>query len=81
MKLPDLDRARSEQPRTLLEFLKLYNEDLPESFPRATRASLEEYQAGHAQAFKAGDAWSLATHRKQIMDWLRGRPVAPTKGT
>ncbi len=81
MKLLDLDRERSERPRTLAEFLVLYNEGLPETFPRATRASLEEYREGHAQAFKDEGAWTLAAHRKQIMDWLRVRPVEGKKAT
>jgi hypothetical protein len=75
MKLPDVDRIRSEQNHTLLEFMALYNENLPETFPRATRASLEEYRDTHLDAFKSGDDWSLNIHRKKIMDWLRPRVV------
>lgn len=73
MRTPDLDRARSEEPRSLAEFLREYNGHLPEAFPRASTALLEEFRAGHAGLFKAGGAWSLDIHRKKVMDWLRAR--------
>jgi hypothetical protein len=76
MKLPDLDRERCEKSRTLPEFLELYNADLPEGFPRATREALLEYRASHQESFKNSKTWTLDVHRKKIMDWLR--VAAPT---
>lgn len=70
----DLDKERSEQPRTLAEFLKLYNENLPLAFPRASLALLEEFREAHASFFKSKGEWSLELHRKKVMDWLR-RPL------
>lgn len=69
MRGPDVDRERSEQKRSLSEFLKLYNEGLPLGFPRATSTLLGEYQHRNAGLFKDG-LWSLDLHRKKIMDWL-----------
>lgn len=70
MKAPDLDRERSEESHTLPEFLKLYNENLPLAFPRASAALLEEFKRTHADFFKT-NVWSLELHRKKVMDWLQ----------
>jgi hypothetical protein len=75
MNPPDLDRERSERTHTLENFMKLYNENLPVSFPRATLPLLTEYKLSHAEFFKTTDTWSLNIHRKKIMDWLSVRPV------
>ena len=74
MKLPDLDRIRSEQSRSLAEFLKLYNANLTARFRRAYTPLLEEFRSTHAEIFKQG-TWSLDMHRKKVMDWLCTRPV------
>ena len=74
MKGPDPDKERSEKPHTLAEFLTLYNENLPLTFPRVSVALLEEFRSEHASFFKSNDAWSLDLHRKKVMDWLR-RPL------
>ncbi len=69
MKKPDLDRERCEEPRSLAVFLELYNENLPESFPRASKKLLEQFKSEHISYFKTED-WSLDIHRKRVMDWL-----------
>jgi hypothetical protein len=73
MRLPDLDRERSEKQITLSDFLKSYNLDLPEAFPRASSALLKEFRAKHESLFKQPDLWSLDQHRKKVMDWLPAR--------
>jgi len=73
MKLPDLDRIRSEKTHTLPEFLKLYNENLPDAFRPASTVLLKEFRSGHLELFKTGEAWSLDQHRKRVMDWLGPR--------
>jgi len=70
MKLPDLDRARSEKVLTLPEFLRSYNENLPTAFPRASLPLLREFKKVHMGLFKVTDVWSLDVHRKKVMDWL-----------
>ncbi|MBI3572467.1 hypothetical protein HY091_02980 [Candidatus Kaiserbacteria bacterium] len=71
MRTPDLDRLRSEKVRSLAEFLKLYNENLPLAFPRASAALLEQFRSAHSGLFKGRGVWSLDLHRKKVMDWLR----------
>lgn len=78
MKLPDLDRLRCETQCTLADFLKLYNQDLPEAFPRASKALLEEFKETHTSFFKT-DEWSLDVHRKKVMDWLPARVAAAAR--
>lgn len=71
MKGPDVDKERSEKPHSLAEFLHLYNENLPQSFPRASTSLLEKFRGTHAMFFKSRDTWSLELHRKRVMDWLQ----------
>ena len=67
--LPKLDP--SELPLTLQEFLKAYNSSIPKGFPKATLLLLQKYRDGHKSFFKHEGLWSLADHRKRIMDWLQ----------
>lgn len=77
MKLPDIDRIRSEKPLSFSNFLKSYNENLPTQFPRATLALLREFKKKNAFLFKNdGNSWSLDQHRKKVMDWLTARTNA-----
>ncbi len=73
MRLPDLDRARSEKPLSFSDFLKSYNENLPLEFPRASLALLREFKKVNAPLFKNDGPWSLDQHRKKVMDWLLAR--------
>lgn len=73
MRLPDLDRERSEKLLSLSDFLKSYNEGLPTQFPRASLALLREFRKEHATLFKHSDSWSLDQHRKVVMNWLPSR--------
>ncbi|MFA6503147.1 MAG: hypothetical protein WCT45_02740 [Candidatus Paceibacterota bacterium] len=76
MRTPDLDRERSEKKRPLADFLKLYNENLPLAFPRASLELLKEFKSGHAALFPNGSVWSLDQHRRKVMDWLRSHESA-----
>ena len=60
----------SEMQVSLADFLKSYNKNMPESFPRATTALLRKFKAANESLFKNGDMWSLDLHRKKIIDWL-----------
>jgi hypothetical protein len=73
MRLPDLDRLRSELPLTLPRFLRIYNDDLPKGFPIATASLLREFKKTHASLFRLDGSWSLDQHRKRVMDWLPAR--------
>ncbi len=54
----------------LADFLRSYNKTIPEGFPKASRTLLEKYKSEHQSFFKHEDQWSIADHRKRIMDWL-----------
>ncbi len=73
MRLPDLDKERSEQALPLSGFLKSYNEGLPIQFPRASLPLLREFRKVHTTLFKSDNLWSLDQHRKKVMDWLTSR--------
>jgi len=73
MKLPDLDKIRSEKSLTFSQFLKSYNEDLPAGFPQASLPLLREFKKAHTTLFKGENVWSLDQHRKKVMDWLVSR--------
>lgn len=70
MRTPDIDKERCERKLTLAQFLKAYNEGLPEGFPRATSELLKEYRKHNPAQFKPSGKWSLDQHRKKFMDWL-----------
>ncbi|MDO8566814.1 MAG: hypothetical protein Q7R58_01530 [bacterium] len=73
MRLPDLDRERSERSLSFSDFMKSYNEGLPLQFPRVSVALLHEFKKVHATLFKDDRSWSLDQHRKKVMDWLTAR--------
>ncbi|HVB19752.1 MAG TPA: hypothetical protein VNF51_00475 [Candidatus Paceibacterota bacterium] len=81
MKLPDVDRLRSEKPIPFSDFLKFYNENLPAAFPRASLALLREFKKTNTALFKNGNLWSLDQHRKKVMDWLTSRQIRVEKGS
>ncbi len=62
----------NEMPVPLSAFLESYNKNIPAVFPRASAATLKKFQAMHPALFKNGDMWSIAQHRKKLMDWLSG---------
>ena len=76
MRTPDVDRIRSEQSRSLGEFVKLYNENLPSAFPKVSSALMRQFKSGHETLFKSDGIWSLDIHRKKVMDWMRPRAAA-----
>lgn len=51
-------------------FVEYYNENIPDSFPRATLKILAEYQARYPSLFKENGEWIVNKHRKKFMDWL-----------
>ena len=73
MRFPDVDRERSERLISFFDFMKSYNQGLPATFPRASRALLAEFKKNNEALFKNGDLWSLDQHRKKVMDWLISR--------
>ena len=54
----------------LTAFLESYNKNIPSAFPRASIAILRKFQSIYPALFKHGDMWSLAQHRKKVIDWL-----------
>ena len=51
-------------------FLKTYNKSIPKSFPRASLSGLKKFKNLYPGLFKRGKLWSIAEHRKKIIDWL-----------
>ena len=63
----------SEERTSLADFLKSYNKNLPQGFPRASAVLLKSFKETHPLFFKHGNLWSLDEHRKKIIDWLPPR--------
>lgn len=76
---PDLEKERSEKLLSLKEFLTAYNTDLPASFPKASHQLLTEFKAAYPGLFKNNESWTLAQHRKRVMDWLPQQIESPSK--
>ncbi len=67
---------RSQIRTTSAAFLEAYNQSIPVGYPRASAAMLEKFRGAHPALFKHGNQWSVALHRKRVMDWLSGNRVA-----
>jgi hypothetical protein len=74
---------RKQEPNqeliTLGDFLKSYNKTIPDGFPKASTALLNELKNTHLGLFKHGEFWSLDEHRKKVIDWLPPRALATSK--
>ena len=70
----DIERERNELATPLSAFLVSYNESIPNGFPRASASVLKQFQAVHPLLFRNGDEWTIARHRKRLMDWLASHP-------
>ena len=51
-------------------FLRAYNKSIPKEFPHASAAGLKKFKNLYPTLFKRGDLWSVAEHRKKLIDWL-----------
>jgi len=70
IKLPDLVLERSVKEHSMADFLNLYNQSVPATFPQATQPALLQFKKDNASLFKRTSTWSLDKHRKKCMDWL-----------
>jgi len=70
MKRKDEAYELSKVQATLSVFLETYNQSIPKSFPRASIAGLEKFKHLYPTSFKHGNLWSIALHRKKLIDWL-----------
>lgn len=61
---------RSKKQTILSVFLKTYNEGVPKGFPRVSAADLKKFKGLYPGSFKKGELWSIAEHRKKLIDWL-----------
>ena len=55
---------------SLTTFLASYNQNIPVAFPKASVAILRKFKAIYPVLFKHGNTWSMAQHRKRVIDWL-----------
>ena len=55
---------------TTAVFVQYYNQNVPETFPRASLRALERFQAVHPGLFRGNNEWTIDKHRKKLMDWL-----------
>lgn len=55
---------------TLAMFRDDYNQNIPAGFRPVSVTVLKKFQEAHPKMFKQKDMWSVARHRKRLMDWL-----------
>jgi len=70
MKKKDEAYELSKAQTILSVFLKVYNKSIPKDFPRASISGLKKFKNLYPTLFKYGDSWSIAQHRKKLIDWL-----------
>ena len=63
----------SQAQTPLSDFLESYNQSIPVSFPSASVAMLKKFKSAYPALFKNGDLWSMALHRKKLIDWIFGQ--------
>ena len=68
----ELDLNQEQIPLTI--FLASYNQNIPDGFPLASTKTLRKFQDAHPTLFKNGDMWSVARHRKRLIDWFASNP-------
>ena len=51
-------------------FIEYYNENIPDSFPRASLKALSAFQSRYPSLFKEDGHWLIEKHRKKFMDWM-----------
>ena len=71
MKGIDLYKEQCERKLSPKDFLKFYNENLPQAFPLASLPLLRKFRKACPSLFKEGDIWTLDQHRRKFMDWIR----------
>lgn len=52
------------------EFLRSYNQSMPEGYPHVSLVLLQKFKNEHLSLFKVSCLWSLDQHRKRLIDWL-----------
>ncbi len=75
MRTKNAEFELSQIQTPLLAFLESYNQNIPKGFPRASVATLETFQGLYPTLFKHGDTWSVARHRKKLIDWLSSKRI------
>ena len=61
---------------SLVDFVRYYNLNIPEAFPRASLKSLHAFQLKYPSLFDATREWTIDKHRKRLMEWLPSYQVA-----
>lgn len=69
------ERKSTEPDLNLVEvktkdFVQYYNENVPDTFPRASIRALEKFQEKYPGLFAESKEWTIDKHRKKLMDWL-----------
>ena len=59
------------EPLTALEFLESYNQNMPPDYPQVTMEMMDKFRTSHANLFKDKNTWTLDSHRKRMIEWLR----------
>ncbi len=75
MRTKNAEFELSQIQTSLLVFLESYNQSIPKGFPRASVATLEKFQGLYPTLFKHGNTWSVARHRKKLIDWFSYRRI------
>lgn len=57
-------------------FIDYYNQNIPDSFPKATKEALAQFQVSHTALFADSKLWTIDKHRRRLMDWLPSYHIA-----
>jgi hypothetical protein len=57
--------------KSSVDFMESYNKNIPTGFPHLTEGLLKKFKIENPVLFKDGELWSLAKHRKEVVDWFQ----------
>jgi hypothetical protein len=60
----------NEIPLSLADFLKSFNQNMPDNFLQVSEEMLIKFKNEHEALFQKNNMWSLDQHRKKVIDWL-----------
>lgn len=64
------EQEEIQSAKSIGDFVEYYNENIPKSFPKATKEALIKFRATHPSLFKDSSKWVADKHRKRLIDWL-----------
>ncbi|MCX5748661.1 MAG: hypothetical protein NTZ10_00220 [Candidatus Saganbacteria bacterium] len=64
------DPQTDESKMSTKQFVRWYNDNVPEDFPKSSVESMDDFKKKHHGLFRGRRKWQIDRHRKHVMNWL-----------